>query len=87
MSWKKYQRIFVLVIDSLGAGAMPDAAEYGDAGTDTLGHIAASVQSLQIPHLQRLGLANLHPLPQVPPAAVPILTLAFSAPAVSVASW
>lgn len=72
MSWKKYQRIFVLVIDSLGAGAMPDAAEYGDAGTDTLGHIAASVQSLQIPHLQRLGLANLHPLPQVPPAAVPL---------------
>ena len=35
----KYHRIFVVVIDSLGIGAMPNAAEYGDAGTDTLGHI------------------------------------------------
>ena len=37
---KKYNRIFTIVIDSFGAGAMPDAAEYGDAGTDTMGHIS-----------------------------------------------
>ncbi len=38
---RDYQRIFTIVIDSLGVGAMPDAALYGDAGTDTLGHLAA----------------------------------------------
>ena len=37
---KKYNRIFTIVIDSFGAGAMPDAADYGDAGTDTMGHIS-----------------------------------------------
>lgn len=37
---KKYKRIFTIVIDSLGAGALPDAAEYGDEGADTLGHIS-----------------------------------------------
>lgn len=65
MSVKKYKRIFTIVIDSLGAGAMPDAAEYGDAGTDTLGHISKSVDSFVIPNLQKLGMANLHPLKQV----------------------
>ena len=65
MSVKKYKRIFTIVIDSLGAGAMPDAAEYGDAGTDTLGHISESVDSFVIPNLQKLGMANLHPLKQV----------------------
>lgn len=59
---KKYKRIFTIVIDSLGVGAMPDAAEYGDAGTDTLGHISQSVEELNIPNLQKLGIANLHPL-------------------------
>ena len=44
MNEKKYKRIFTVVIDSLGAGEMPDAASYGDAGTDTLGHIAANVE-------------------------------------------
>lgn len=58
---KKYQRIFVIVLDSLGIGAMPDATEYGDAGTDTLGHIAEKME-LHIPHLQRLGIANIRPL-------------------------
>ena len=62
---KKYKRIFTIVVDSLGAGALPDAASYGDAGTDTLGHISQSVETFQIPNLQKLGLANLHPLKQV----------------------
>ena len=72
MSVKKYKRIFTIVIDSLGAGAMPDAAEYGDAGTDTLGHISESVDSFVIPNLQKLGMANLHPLKQVEAVAKPL---------------
>ena len=72
MSVKKYKRIFTIVIDSLGAGAMPDAAEYGDAGTDTLGHISESVDSLVIPNLQKLGMANLHPLKQVEAVEKPL---------------
>ena len=51
---------------------MPDAAEYGDAGTDTLGHISESVDSLVIPNLQKLGMANLHPLKQVEAVAKPL---------------
>lgn len=72
MSGKKYKRIFTIVIDSLGAGAMPDAAEYGDAGTDTLGHISESVDSFVIPNLQKLGMANLHSLKQVEAVAKPL---------------
>lgn len=72
MSGKKYKRIFTIVIDSLGVGAMPDAAEYGDAGTDTLGHISESVDSFVIPNLQKLGMANLHPLKQVEAVAKPL---------------
>lgn len=58
---KRYQRVFVIVIDSLGIGAMPDAAKFGDEGADTLGHIAQAA-GLEIPNLRRLGLANLKPL-------------------------
>ena len=72
MSGKKYKRIFTIVIDSLGAGAMPDAAEYGDAGTDTLGHISESVDSFVIPNLQKLGMANFHPLKQVEAVEKPL---------------
>ena len=68
----RFKRIFTVVIDSLGAGALPDAADYGDGGTDTLGHIAQAVESLRIPNLQRLGLANLHPLTRVPPVENPL---------------
>lgn len=68
----KYQRIFTIVIDSCGAGAMPDAAKYGDAGTDTLGHISQNVETLQLPNLQKLGLANLHPLKQIAPVENPM---------------
>ncbi|MBR2131046.1 MAG: phosphopentomutase [Oscillospiraceae bacterium] len=68
---RKYKRIFTIVIDSLGVGALPDAADYGDAGTDTLGHISQSVDTLHIPNLQMLGLANLHPLAHVSPVQHP----------------
>ena len=51
---------------------MPDAAEYGDAGTDTMGHISESVDEFHIPNLQKLGIANLHPLKQVAPVERPM---------------
>lgn len=69
---KKYNRIFTIVIDSLGVGEMEDAGTYGDAGTDTLGHISQSVEELKIPNLQKLGIANLHPLKQVEPIEKPL---------------
>lgn len=72
MSIKKYKRVFTIVIDSLGAGEMPDAAKYGDAGTDTIGHISESVDSFAIPNLQKLGMANLHKLKQVEAAEHPM---------------
>ncbi len=68
----RYQRIFTIVIDSLGAGALPDAKMYGDANTDTLGHISQSVDEFHIPNLQKIGLANLHPLKQVSAAEKPL---------------
>ena len=69
---KKYKRIFTIVIDSLGVGAMPDAADFGDAGTDTLGHISEYRDKFVIPNLQKLGLANLHQLKQVAPVDNPL---------------
>ncbi|MEF2599752.1 MAG: phosphopentomutase [Fusobacterium mortiferum] len=62
---KKYKRIFTIVLDSLGIGAMKDSEKFGDIGVDTLGNIAKSVSSLDIPNLQKLGLANLHPIKNV----------------------
>ncbi len=69
---KTYKRIFTIVVDSLGIGAMEDAAAYGDKGTDTLGHISERMESFAIPHLQKLGMANLHALKQVPPVEKPM---------------
>lgn len=69
---KKYNRIFTIVIDSLGIGALPDSPKFGDVGVNTLGHISESVDSFQIPNLQKLGLANLTPLKQVPAVDEPM---------------
>ncbi len=66
----KFKRIFTIVIDSLGVGALPDAQLYGDAGADTLGHIAQRVE-LKIPNLVKLGIANLHPLQGIAPVENP----------------
>ena len=72
-------RIFLIVFDSVGIGAAPDAEAYGDAGANTLGHIATAVGGLALPTLQRLGLGNIPgsiggmpPLAGVPPADVPL---------------
>ena len=68
----KYKRIFGVVLDSLGIGAVEDSPEYGDVGVDTLGHIAQKVQGLKIPNLKKLGMVNLHPLEGMEPAEHPL---------------
>ena len=67
----RFTRVFVIVLDSLGIGPMADSARFDDAGADTLGHISETVEHLDIPNLQRLGLANLKALKQVKPAEHP----------------
>ena len=57
---RKYKRVFVVVLDSLGIGAMPDAERFGDTNTDTFGHIVKSYGKLDIPNLKKLGMYNLH---------------------------
>jgi phosphopentomutase len=69
---KKYNRIFVIVLDSLGIGAMPDSERFGDTDVDTFGHILERMQTLDIPNLTRLGMLNLHCGGQMQPAAEPI---------------
>jgi phosphopentomutase len=66
-----FPRVIWIVLDSVGIGALPDAAEYGDVGRNTLGHIAES-RPLQLPHLLRLGLANIAPLAYLTPPAEPV---------------
>lgn len=57
---KRYNRIFTIVLDSLGIGQMPDAARFGDEGADTLGHILDHMGTLDLPNLRKLGLLDLH---------------------------
>src|SRR3989442_5336264 len=64
-------RIFVIVLDGVGAGELPDAAAYGDAGSDTLVHIAQAVSGLRLPNLGRLGIGNIRPIVGVPPDLAP----------------
>ena len=65
-----FDRVIWIVLDSVGIGAMPDAADYGDAGSDTLGNIAR-IRGLTLPNLCRLGLANIKPLAGLEPAKSP----------------
>lgn len=65
---RKYRRVFAIVVDSFGIGAMPDSEKFGDVGVDTCGHIAEAVESFCIPNMQKLGLANLRPIKHVPAA-------------------
>src|SRR3979409_826311 len=68
---KEFERVFWIVLDSVGIGELPDAADYDDVDRNTLGHIAES-RPLEIPNLVRLGLANITPLKHQAPAAAPI---------------
>ena len=69
---EKYKRIFVIVMDSVGCGAMIDAEQYGDINTDTIGHTAKAVGGLHLPNLQKLGYGNLHEILGVDPMSSPI---------------
>ena len=65
MAQLKYKRICLMVLDSAGIGEMPDAALWGDAGADTLGNILKS-RKVDLPNMQKLGLANIRPLADLP---------------------
>ena len=65
------KKVLLIVLDSVGAGEAPDAAAYGDVGSNTLGNIAAAVGGLHLPNLRRLGLGNILPLQGVPPLTEP----------------
>ena len=69
---KKYKRIFIIVLDSVGIGEMEDSKEYGDEGVNTLGHIAEKTENFHIPNLQKFGLANLCELNGVEPVEKPL---------------
>jgi phosphopentomutase len=60
-------RACVIVLDAVGAGELPDAADYGDEGSDTLGNVARAVGGLDLPNLEALGLGNVEPLEGCPP--------------------
>ena len=65
-----FKRVIWIVLDSVGVGGLPDAADYGDTGRDTLGHVAGA-RPLAIPNLVRLGLANIKPLAHLTPPPHP----------------
>jgi phosphopentomutase len=65
-----FDRVILVVLDSVGIGAQPDAVEYGDAGRDTLGHICEK-RGLKVPNFALLGLGNIRPLAGVHPVAAP----------------
>jgi phosphopentomutase len=67
------RRAFVVVADACGIGALPDAADYGDAGSNTLAHVARAVGGMALPVLERLGLGSVSELDGVAPSASPVL--------------
>ncbi len=67
----RWNRVFVIVLDSVGIGELPDAESYGDRGAHTLGHIAERASDFRLPNLQALGLANIAPLHNIAPVEMP----------------
>ena len=65
-----FNRVILIVLDSVGIGALPDAGDYGDAGSHTLGNLLR-LRPCRLPQLARLGLANIDPLPPLPRAQLP----------------
>jgi len=72
MPSEKFKRVFVVVIDSMGIGAMPDSEKFGDVGVDTLGHIAEKMDDFKIPNFRKLGIANLKALNNIPSVEEPL---------------
>ncbi|HPX47115.1 MAG TPA: phosphopentomutase, partial [Treponemataceae bacterium] len=67
---RRINRVFIIVLDSAGAGFLPDAADYGDLGANTLGHIGEAV-GLTVPNMEALGLGNILPIRGVAPIQNP----------------
>jgi len=70
-SQRPFRQVVCVILDGVGAGEAPDAAAFGDAGSNSLGNTAVQVGSLRLPALGRLGLGNILPIEGVPPAASP----------------
>jgi len=68
----RFKRVFLIVCDSMGMGAMADSEKFGDVNVDTLGHISDTVEHFNIPNLRKLGLANLKPLSKAEPVEKPL---------------
>ncbi|ABO49635.1 phosphopentomutase [Desulforamulus reducens MI-1] len=72
MTERKVRRVSLIVLDSVGIGELPDAADYGDKGSNTLANVAKAVQGLNLPNLAKLGLGHIHPLQGVEPMTNPL---------------
>ncbi|MDR7075209.1 phosphopentomutase [Neobacillus niacini] len=72
MSFYTYKRLFVIVMDSVGIGESPDADKFGDKGADTLGHIAESMNGLNMPNMGKLGLSNIREIKGIEKAEKPL---------------
>lgn len=68
---QRFNKITVIVLDSVGIGELPDAVKFGDKGSHTLGHILETVPNTKLPNMQKLGLGNIAPLPHLEPAESP----------------
>lgn len=68
---EKLERVTVIVLDSVGIGDLPDAVEFGDAGSNTLGHIAEASNGIALPNMEKLGLGNLTDIKGVPKTSNP----------------
>lgn len=68
----KFKRVFLIVMDSVGIGEAPDAEKFGDAGADTLGHIAEKMNGLDMPNMGKLGLSNIRQIDGIEKAASPM---------------
>jgi phosphopentomutase len=68
----RLSKVVLVILDGVGVGALPDAAEYGDEGSNTLANLAGAVGGLNLPNLERMGLGNIEPLAGVSPRAEPV---------------
>jgi phosphopentomutase len=71
-TYKRYKRVFLIVMDSVGIGEAPDAEKYNDKGADTLGHIAEHRGGLNMPNMAKLGLSNIREIKGIPKAEKPM---------------
>ena len=74
------KRAAIVVLDGVGIGEAPDAAAYGDTGSDTLGHVVALMPPNQLENLREAGLGNIRPINGLPPVAVPNAATGFMSP-------